>query len=233
MRRSLAVLAMGPVLMASQCRPVYDLRVAPGPEPGQAVFTGTRKDEAVEIGTVRVGLCRPSVVAHVAWSASRVEKGAGPDSVAYGEGTPRFVAERPPEPLRPGGCYQVFTSGTLHPSGRYAVGSGAFHVHPDGRVANGTGPQGSRLTSYRQVDRVAVGCKRAYRRAPTLQDTVRIDARVWEVSDTTLTCGDLRYQYPEMLASAESTERVLLQAAGGIVGLIALFAIQDKLKLKE
>jgi hypothetical protein len=232
MWRSLAVLAMGPLLMATQCHPVYDLRVSPGPEPGQAVFTGARKNERAEIGTVTVALCRPGEVSRVVWSASRVEKSAGPDSVTYGEGAPRFAAERPPEPLRAGGCYEVFTSGTLHASGRYATGSGGFHLLADGTVRNGTGPEGSRLTSWRQVDRAAVGCKRAYRRAPTLQDTVRIDARTWQVADTTLTCGDLRYRHTETLARAESTERLILQVSAGVAGLIALFAIQDKLNPK-
>ena len=228
MRKSLAVLAMGPLLMATQCHPSYDVRVAPGPEPMQAVFTGVRGKESVAIDDLAVALCRPSVVSHLVWDATRVEKAAGADSVTYGEAS-RFSSRRPAEPLRPGGCYTVFSTGTLHPSGRYAIGSGGFHVLPDGRVVNGTGPQGRRLTSYRQVDRAAVGCKRAYRRAPTLQDTTSIDARVWEVADTTITCGHLRYRHPETLAGAESSERLLLQAAGGIAVLVALFAIQDAL----
>ena len=37
MRRSLLVLAMTPLLMATQCRPWFELQTRPGPEPMQAI----------------------------------------------------------------------------------------------------------------------------------------------------------------------------------------------------
>ena len=49
MRRSLAVLAVAPVLMATQCYTSYDLQVSPGPAPKQAVFTGVRDKEILSL----------------------------------------------------------------------------------------------------------------------------------------------------------------------------------------
>ncbi|HSU19651.1 MAG TPA: hypothetical protein VLI45_07900 [Acidobacteriaceae bacterium] len=42
MRKSLAVLAMAPVLMATQCYRRFDVQVSPGPEPMRPVITASR-----------------------------------------------------------------------------------------------------------------------------------------------------------------------------------------------
>jgi len=96
-------------------------------------------------------------------------------------------------------------------------------------VLNGTGELGWQLEREQLVDRAAVGCRRGYRRARSFADTIAVDARVWPVSDTTVTCGFLRHRDPDMIARAESTERLLLQAAGGILAAAALWRLGDML----
>ena len=60
-----------------------------------------------------------------------------------------------------------------------------------------------------------------------------VDARVWPVSDTTIDCRFLRTRSPETIEQAESTERLLLQAAGAIAVVAGLFVIQDRLNLEN
>ncbi|HSU19652.1 MAG TPA: hypothetical protein VLI45_07905, partial [Acidobacteriaceae bacterium] len=69
----------------------------------------------MELREVYVALCRVSVVPHAVWSASRKStKGAAQtESVVYGDTSGGFFSERPPEPLRAGGCYTVGASGTV------------------------------------------------------------------------------------------------------------------------
>jgi hypothetical protein len=235
MRKSVAVLAMMPVTMATQCYPRFDVRTSPGPEPMQAVFTGDRGGQPVELRTVYVTRCRPSVVHHVAWDAtvqSELDPKVRVDSVVYGR-APKGAAERSAaEPLIAGGCYEVSASGRTV-TGEYARGTGGFRVRPDGVVIDGTGPMGSRLANEKEVDRAAVGCRRDYRRARTAADSVTVDARVWPVSDTTITCGYLRRRAPDAIAETESTERVVLQAAAGVAAIAALLVLQDKLNLRR
>lgn len=233
MRKSLAVLAMMPVTMATQCFPRFDVRTLPGPEPMQAVFTGDRGGQPVELSSVTVARCRPSVVHHVVWDAKMGSEADGKprvDSVVYGQ-APRSTDEQSAaEPLIAGGCYEVFASGrTL--SGEYARGTGGFRVRPDGVVIDGTGPMGRRLASEKQVDRAAVGCRRDYRRARNAADSATVDARVWAISDTTITCGYLRLRAPEVIAETESTERRLLEIAAGVAVLAAIFVLEDRLNL--
>jgi hypothetical protein len=232
MRRSLAVLAMGPALMATQCYKQVDVQVSPGPEPMQPVITASRGKDTVDLRDVYVARCRVSVVPHAVWSASRKStKGAArTESVVYGDTSGGFFSERPPEPLRAGGCYTVGASGTVIGSNLPAMGSGGFRVFPDGSVANGTGELGRRLGNERDVHRAAVGCRRGYDRARTLADSTAVDTRVWPVSDTTITCGLLRERDPETIASVESTGRVLLKAGGWIAVIAALSVLQDALK---
>jgi len=222
MRRSLLVLAMAPLLLATTCFPKFDLKTSPGAQPMQVVFTGTRGHERVELQGVTVARCRPGEAPHVVWEA----QGKGADSVAYGSA--KFASARPAEALFPGGCYVVFASGSL-PSGMRAFGSGGFRVLPDSTVVNGTGAQGRRLNGSGQVDRAYVNCRRGYRRARTYADTVRVDARAWAVSDTTLTCGYLRTRFAEMMERTESTERVLLETAGALAAIAALLAFRTVL----
>jgi len=233
MRKSLTVLAMAPVLMATQCYRAFDLQVSPGPKPMQAVFTGVRKGEQVELEELSVALCRPSVIQHVVWSASRSGKKAErTDSVTYGEASTGFFSDRAPEPLRPGGCYQVWGGGRLRGRPGPAIGSGGFRVLADGTVVNGTGELGRRLTGELVLDRAAVACRRGYRRARTSVDSAVVDDRSWAVADTTITCGFLRRRSPETIANAESTERVLLSSLGAIAAVAALLVLEDKLNLK-
>jgi hypothetical protein len=231
MRRSLAVLAMGPVLMANQCFRAFAVRVSPGPEPRQAVFTGVFEKEAVELRSLRVSLCRPLVLQHAVWELDGPADGGGArtDSVVYGAPPSGFFSEKPAEPLRAGGCYEVSAGGRLG-SGQQLFGSGGFHLLADGRVQDGTGPLSRRLGGERQVDRGAVGCRRRYRRARTPADTAAVDARAWAVADTSITCGFLRERSPETIAQAKSTERTLLEGAGWIAALAALSALQHALK---
>jgi hypothetical protein len=235
MRRSLAVLAMAPVLMATTCFPSFDVRVSPGPAPMQAVFTGVRGKEAVELQRVTVSLCRPGVVNRVVWSVNFREEDGGdlPDSLVYGAPPPGFFAQSPPEPLAAGRCYQVSAAGRLRSTTLGAMGTGGFRVLADGTVADGIGAQGSRLAKQHEVDRAAVGCRRAYRRARTRPDSAGVDARVWAVSDTSITCGFLRTRYPETIASTESTEGRILRVAGAVAVLIAVYAIEDALHLGD
>jgi hypothetical protein len=232
MRRSLAVLAMAPVLMATQCYKQFDVQVSPGPRPMQPVITASRGTDTVELQDVYVARCRVSVVPHAVWSASRKStKGAARTGfVVYGDTSGGFFSERPPEPLRAGGCYTVGASGTVSGSSLPAMGSGGFLVLPDGGVRNGTGELGRRLGNERDVHRAAVGCRRGYDRARTLADSTAVDTRVWAVSDTTITCGLLRERDPESIAAVESTGRVLLQAGGWIAVIAALSVLQDALK---
>ena len=223
MRRSLAVLAMMPLLMANQCYPAFDVRTSPGPSPQQPLFTGERGGQPVELLDLSVTQCRPSVVSHLMWQAAITG-----DSVVYGQGTENGKSKNAAEPLRPDGCYEVFAGGRLR-TGERAIGHGGFHVRADGTVANGTGPRGRHLTSERDVDRAAVDCRRAYRRARTAADSSTVDARVRPVSDTSVTCGYLRARHPAVLAEAESSEKLLLQAAGGLVAIAALIALQNAL----
>jgi hypothetical protein len=232
MRKSLAVLAMAPVLMATQCVEQFDVQVSPGPEPMRPVITAVRGKGAVELREVHVALCRVSVVPHTVWMASRASGAAPTDSVTYGDPSADFLSQRPPEPLRAGGCYTVGASGSVSGSSLPARGYGGFRVMADGSVQNGTGELGRRLSQEQEVDRAAVGCRRAYRRARSLADSAAVDARAWPVSDTTVTCRFLRQRDPEMIARAESTERLLLQAAGGIVAAAALMVLQDRLNLR-
>jgi hypothetical protein len=185
----------------------------------------------VELETVNVSLCRPVVVHHRVWEVDLTagDSAAARDSIVYGATPPGFFTRKPAEALVPGGCYQVWASGRLRESGRAAIGSGGFRVLADGTVANGTGAQGRRLENEKEVDRAAVGCRRGYRRARTASDSAGVDARVWAVSDTTITCGFLRTRSPETIARAESTERLLLQAAGGLVAAVALWRLGDHL----
>jgi len=224
MRRSLAVLAMMPLLMANQCFPRFDLQTSPGPQPLQPVFTGVRGHERVELHGVTVARCRPDELRHVVWEA----QGKGADAVVYG--SDKLATGRPAEPLLPGGCYDVFATGSIPSSPMSAFGSGGFRVLPDSTVVNGTGAQGRRLSAFRPVDRAYVNCRRAYRRARSYDDTTRVDARVWEVSDTTLTCGYLRTRFGETMERTESTERVLLDVAGALAAIAALSAFSTVLK---
>lgn len=235
MRKSLAVLAMMPVTMATQCIPRFDVRTSPGPEPMQAVFTGDRGGEPVELRKLTVARCRPGVAHHVVWDASvgsASDSTVRADSVVYGRAPEGSDELAKAEPLIAGGCYEVFASG-LTRAGRYARGTGGFRVRPDGVVIDGTGPMGRRFGNEKEVDRAAVGCRRDYRRARTAADSATVDARVWPISDTTLTCGDLRRRAPDAIATTESTERLVLQAAAGIAALAALFVLQDKLNLRR
>ena len=235
MRRSLAVLATVPALMATQCYPGFNLRVSPGAEPMQAVFTGERGGQPVELRTVTVARCRPSVVHHVVWDAavrSESDAKARIDSVVYGQVPKGSVERSRAEPLAAGSCYEVFASGrTL--SGQYAIGSGGFRVRPDGVVIDGTGPMGRRLGNEREVDRMAVGCRRDYRRARTLADSANVDARVWAISDTSITCGYLRHRDPGVIERTESSEWRLVQVAGGIAAIAALFVLEDRFNLRR
>ncbi|HKP75792.1 MAG TPA: hypothetical protein VJT67_09645 [Longimicrobiaceae bacterium] len=223
MRRSLLVLAMTPVLLATQCFPRFDLRTSPGPEPMQVVFTGVRGHERVELQSVTVTRCRPAELAHTVWEAG----GKGAEEVPYG--SDKLDSPRPAEPLFPGGCYNVFARGRLETSSLPAFGSGGFRVLPDSTVVEGTGAEGRRLAAYRQVDRAYVNCRRDYRRARTPVDTARVDLRVWEVSDTTLTCGFLRTRFGETMERTESTERVMLETAGALAAIAALLAFRTVL----
>ena len=236
MRRSLAVLAIAPVLMATQCYPRYDVQVSPGPAPKQAVFTGVRDKEAVELGSVTVARCRPSLLHHVVWDVDIRETAdsiPASDSLVYGAAPAGFFERKGPEPLVAGGCYTVSSWGRLRESGRRAMGSGGFHVLPDGTVANGLGARGGRLAGENQVERAAVGCRRDYRRAGTAADSTRVDARVWAVADTSITCGFLRTRHPEIIATTESTEWRLVQVAGGIAAIAALLVLEDRLNLQR
>jgi hypothetical protein len=228
MRRSLAVLALGPALMATQCYQKIDVHVSPGPKPGQAVITGVHAKEPVELQELTVTLCRPMEIDRVVWSGN----GGARDSVLYGT-SEGFFAERPPEPLAPGGCYEVSARGRLHESRRYAWGFGGFRVRPDGTVIDGTGAPGRRLNSSLGIDRAAVGCRRAYRRARTEPDSAGVDARVWPVSDTAITCRFLRQRFPETIASTESTERVLLEVSGALAAIAALLVLESRLHLND
>jgi hypothetical protein len=225
-RRSLLVLATGPLLMATQCFPMFEVKTAPGPKPMQAVLVGVRKDEAVSLKHVRVSLCRPSPLDHVVWSGSA----AGADSLLYGTSA-GFSADHPAEPLLAGGCYSVHAEGVLEPSSRYARGSGGFRVRPDGVVIDGTGPLGRRLSSGRPVDRAAVACRRGYRAARTAGDSTVVDARAWPVADTTLSCALLRRRFPELIAETESTERRLLAVTGALTLVAALIVLESALNL--
>lgn len=235
MRKSLVVLAMMPLIMATQCFPRFDVRTSPGPEPLQAVFTGERGRETVELSSVTVARCRPGVVYHVAWEASfpsELNPKVRVDSVVYGQAPQGSDERSAAEPLIAGGCYEVFASGrTL--AGQYARGTGGFLVRPDGVVIDGTGSVGRRLGSQRGVDRAAVGCRRQYRRARTTADSATVDARVWAVSDTTITCGFLRSRAPEVIAETESTERMLLEIAGGVAVIAALLVLEDRFNLRR
>jgi len=181
---------------------------------------------------VYVALCRVSVVPHAVWSASRKStKGAAQtESVVYGDTSGGFFSERPPEPLRAGGCYTVGASGTVSGSNLPARGSGGFRVLPDGSVANGTGELGRRLGNERDVYRAALGCRRGYDRARTLADSTAVDTGAWPVSDTAITCGLLRERDPDTIASAESTGRFLFRVGGWIAVIAAVSMLQDAWK---
>ena len=234
MRRSLAVLAMVPGLMATQCYERFDVQVSPGPEPMRPVIAALHGKDTVELREVHVALCRVGILPHAVWSASRqLEKGAARvDSVTYGDPSAGFFSQRPPEPLRAGGCYTVGASGRVSGSSLPARGFGGFRVLADGSVQNGTGELGRRLEREREVDRAAVGCRRGYRHARNPADSAAVDARDWTVSDTTITCGFLRARHADLIARTESTERALLGTLGAITIVAALLVLEDKLNLK-
>lgn len=226
MRRSLAVLAMVPVLMANQCYPAFDVRVAPGPQPLRPVITGEREGQPVELNSVAVSRCRPGDLYHPMWSVE-----VATDSLVYGAPPHGTDGSKAAEPLALGGCYNISAWGRLR-SNQRAMGHGGFRLLPDGTVVNGTGAQGRRLEREREVDRMAVACRRAYRRARTETDSAGVDARAWAVSDTTITCGWLRTRDPDTIATTESTERLLLQAAAGVAAIAALSVLQNALKAR-
>lgn len=182
MRRSLAVLAGAPLLLATTCIERYELRASPRPERGKPAITAWRGDRPVVVNGLTVQRCRPAALPHVAWSISRKEfrdSTAAPEPIIYGELPKGFAETHAPEPLAPATCYAlVGGGGAVDGMGlRFGMGHGGFHVREDGSVVPGEAGFGESTHYERQFSRAAIACRRALRHARTPGQLAAVDAR--------------------------------------------------------
>jgi hypothetical protein len=232
--RKAAVLMLAPLLAASECTPAIDrgppidLKVAPSRlrTPAFAASSGGLPMEPV--GEFAVSACRPERLLSPVWQIARKERSdaQAKQLITYGEVPAGYTEVKPAQPLVPGRCYVAVASGP---------GSGfrEFKLLPDGRVSPGAGGRVATFRQGHQIERAAVHCLRAYRRARTPGETDAVDRAPQAVADTSVTCAELRAGWPTDFATAESSERKALQIVAGIGALIALFVVQDKLGLYE
>jgi hypothetical protein len=130
--------------------------------------------------------------------------------IRYGQVPAGYVERKPAEPLRPGGCYNVYVAGPGNaPETWPNFGGQTFHLLPDGRLLAGT-PSGYLGNSrpFREINRAGVACVRGYRHARTPADSAAIDARAFSVMDTPLTCGWLRGNWPDLMNDTQSAEQI-------------------------
>ena len=234
MRRCLAILAAAPLLTATTCFRSYELRTSPRPEPGKPAITGWSGTRPVTVNQLSVERCRPSELRHEAWSIARKDRSdstAAPEPIIYGELPKGFEEEHAPEPLAAGVCYEMRGFGTVADSTReFAVGRGGFHVLRDGTVAPGGGGWRESLHYDREFERAAVHCRRAFRGVRTAEQTAAVDARAFAISDTSVTCGDMRTRFAQTMRETPSTEKTALGIVALVAALGTIFWLEDVVK---
>jgi len=222
--RKLFILALVPLLMATTCPPRVAIQPVPSAASRQPTFAFSSGGVALaSLRAFEVTQCRPGELRRPLWRVSRPAGPADtlhawtrmetPDSsavlrITYGQVPEGYREEVAPEPLVPGRCYLA--------GGRLDYGGGAqeFRVTEDGGVRLGSS-RGYFAAYESQMNRAGVHCKRAYRGARSPADTATVDARVQAVADTSITCGYLRTEHPEVIRTAQSREfRVALLALG-------------------
>lgn len=231
MRRSLAVLAGAPLLVATSCIRTFDLRTAPRPERGSPAIVARSGGRPADVRTLRVERCRPEVLPHVAWSIARLagaDSTAAPDSIIYGQLPRGYYEEHPAEPLAPGGCYEMRgTAGGRDSTTFDAVGLAAFRVLADGTVV----PGWTRVRHGKELGHAALACRFAFHRARTTADTAAVDARTFPVADTTVSCGMMRTTLAESMRAEPGPRKVavtMLTAAAEIGAIVWLGRAWDR-----
>ena len=223
MRKSLA-LAFAPVLLAARCYdPGMTVRLAPETQPYRPVFYAHHDSVPVHsIGRFTVEACRPHQIQKVVWEIERSTEGDTPRPlrISYGQLPSGYTQKVAPEPLAAGRCYAVLAQSP----GR---GELSFRLADDGTPTPG-GNDG-----WRQFERAAVACKRAYRRARTPEAIAAANVLAQPVADTTVSCGTFSTRWRSELDNAESSEMLALKFIGGIAALTALFWLEDALKLPK
>lgn len=227
--RNAAVLLLAPALLGSVCPRIdtLELRLDEGSPPDRPAFDLFFGETPLPtVGEFAVTHCRPQQLRSVVWQIQRVNppRSEAPLRITYGRTPPGFRHLVAPRPLAPG-CYQALAT---TPS----AGSLTFRVLSDTLVAEGGGWEGD-MRAERQIERAAIRCVRRYRRARSGSDTLAVDQAVHAVSDTTVTCVDLRTRWPALLTESVSSERQILESAVGIAALIALLAATDALDTKS
>ncbi|HEX6751901.1 MAG TPA: hypothetical protein VF092_31695 [Longimicrobium sp.] len=234
MRRSLAILAAAPLLTATTCFRSYELKTSPRPDPGKPAITGWSGTRPVATSALTVERCRPLELRHEVWSIARKDRSdstAAPEPIIYGELPKGFEEERAPEPLAAGVCYHMRGYGTVADSTReFAVGSGGFHVLRDGTVAPGGGGWRESVHYDRDFERAAVHCRRAFRGARTPEQAAAVDARTFAISDTSITCEDMRTRFVTAMRDTPSTEKTVFAVVGLVAALGAIFWLEDVAK---
>jgi hypothetical protein len=233
MRRSLAVLAGAPLLMATSCIRTIDLETSPGPERGRPVITASSGRRAATITELRVERCRPEPLRQVAWSiiAKDFPDSTGTaDPIVYGVLPRGFVERHPAQPLSSGGCYQMQGSGIVagDPPELPATARGEFVLGADGTF---TAPGPVEVRHENQLGKAAVTCRFAFRRAQTAADTAAVDARVFPVADTTVTCGLMRTRLATTMRSEPGPRArvtTVLIAAAELGAIIWLGGVWDR-----
>lgn len=227
--RLAAVMAV-PLLLATACTILMELRLEPGSTVHDLAFTATYHGEPVtSVREFEVYACRPLFLKTPVWKIVR-DAEAVPSSlplrITYGRVPFGYREVAPAQPLATGKCYAAVAEGAR-------VGSLEFRVEPDGRVV-GVGLGMGALAGggeQRQVDSAVRNCAFAYRAARSAPDTAAVDERAYPLADTAVSCRTLRTVLPDQIENPPpGLGRRLLQAGGAVALLIGIFIAEDAIK---